>query len=66
MITCTKCRLEIAYEKNAMYIGTTGERRKQPLCVYCHEEAVRGAGNGDRKRGAARMYDLMNSFERIA
>ena len=29
-------------------------------------EAVRGAGNGDRKRGAARMYDLMNSFERIA
>jgi hypothetical protein len=27
-------------------------------------EAVRNAGNGDRDLGAARMYDMMNKFER--
>lgn len=27
-------------------------------------EAVRNAGNGDRSLGAARMYDMMNRFER--
>ena len=27
-------------------------------------EAVRNAGGGDRNMGAARMYDLMNRFER--
>ena len=26
--------------------------------------AVRNAGNGDRNLGAARMYDMMNRFER--
>jgi len=26
-------------------------------------EAVRNAGNGDRDRGAARMYDIMHGFE---
>ena len=29
-------------------------------------QAVRGAGNGDRNLGAARMYDLMSRFERMA
>ena len=29
-------------------------------------QAVRGAGNGDRDLGAARMYDLMSRFERMA
>jgi hypothetical protein len=28
------------------------------------ERAVRGAGNGDRERGAARMYEMMRQFER--
>lgn len=28
--------------------------------------AVRGAGNGDRKAGAKKMYDLMHTFERRA
>ena len=28
------------------------------------ENAVRGAGNGDREAGAARMYELMRQFER--
>ena len=28
------------------------------------ERAVRGAGNGDREAGAARMYELMRQFER--
>ena len=27
-------------------------------------KAVRNAGNGDRDVGAARMYDMMNRFER--
>ena len=27
-------------------------------------QAVRNAGNGDRDVGAARMYDMMNRFER--
>ena len=27
-------------------------------------KAVRNAGNGDRDLGAARMYDMMNRFER--
>ena len=29
-------------------------------------DAVRGAGNGNRQRGAARMYDMMHQFERVA
>jgi hypothetical protein len=29
-------------------------------------EAVRGAGGGDRQRGAQRMYDMMNQFQRRA
>ena len=29
-------------------------------------EAVRGAGNGNRDLGAARMYDLMSRFEGMA
>ena len=29
-------------------------------------DAVRGAGNGSRDMGAARMYDLMSRFERAA
>lgn len=28
------------------------------------EDAVRGAGNGDRESGAARMYEMMRQFER--
>lgn len=28
------------------------------------ERAVRGAGNGDREAGAARMYEMMREFER--
>jgi hypothetical protein len=28
------------------------------------ENAVRGAGNGDREAGAARMYEMMRQFER--
>lgn len=28
------------------------------------ERAVRGAGNGDREKGAARMYEIMRRFER--
>ena len=28
------------------------------------ERAVKGAGNGDREAGAARMYELMQKFER--
>jgi hypothetical protein len=28
------------------------------------ERAVRGAGNGDREAGAARMYEMMQRFER--
>lgn len=28
--------------------------------------AVRGAGNGDRMKGAKKMYELMNKFERMA
>jgi hypothetical protein len=28
------------------------------------ERAVRGAGNGDREQGAARMYEMMRQFER--
>jgi hypothetical protein len=27
------------------------------------ERAVRGAGNGDRQKGAARMYEMMRRFE---
>jgi hypothetical protein len=30
------------------------------------EAAVRGAGNGDRNAGAAKMYRMMNQFERMA
>ena len=30
------------------------------------EDAVRGAGNGDRAAGAAKMYQMMNSLERRA
>ena len=26
-------------------------------------DAVKGAGNGDRKKGAAKMYAMMNKFE---
>ena len=29
-------------------------------------KAVRGAGGGDRKAGAKRMYDMMRSLERRA
>ena len=29
-------------------------------------QAVRGAGNGDRMKGAKKMYELMNKFERMA
>ena len=29
-------------------------------------DAVKGAGDGDREKGAARMYKMMNSFERRA
>ena len=29
-------------------------------------DAVRGAGNGDRNMGAARMYDLMSRFEGLS
>jgi len=29
-------------------------------------KAVRGAGNGDRKQGAKRMYQMMKKFERVA
>lgn len=29
-------------------------------------KAVRGAGNGDRQRGVANLYDMMRSFERMA
>jgi hypothetical protein len=28
------------------------------------ESAVRGAGNGDREKGAAKMYEMMRQFER--
>ena len=28
--------------------------------------AVRGAGGGDRKQGAKRMYQMMKKFERVA
>lgn len=49
MTQCSKCKIEISYEKNVMYIGTTGVKRKQPLCVYCHEDAVRGAGRSAAK-----------------
>jgi hypothetical protein len=28
------------------------------------EQAVRGAGNGDRNKGAAKMYAMMRQFER--
>jgi hypothetical protein len=28
------------------------------------ERAVRGAGDGDRNAGAARMYELMRQYER--
>ena len=29
-------------------------------------DAVRGAGGGNRQQGAARMYDMMQQFERVA
>jgi hypothetical protein len=29
-------------------------------------DAVMGAGNGNRQRGAAKMYDMMHQFERVA
>ena len=29
-------------------------------------DAVRGAGNGDINKGANKMYQLMNNFERMA
>jgi len=29
-------------------------------------DAVKGAGNGDRNAGAAKMYEMMNQFERVA
>jgi hypothetical protein len=29
-------------------------------------QAVRGAGNGDRRQGVKRMYDVMRSFEGAA
>ena len=28
--------------------------------------AVKGAGNGNKARGAAKMYEMMNAFERMA
>ena len=49
MTQCSKCKIEISYEKNVMYIGTTGVKRKQPLCVYCHEDAVSAAGRSAAK-----------------
>jgi hypothetical protein len=30
------------------------------------ERAVKGAGNGDREQGAAKMYAMMRDFERGA
>jgi hypothetical protein len=30
------------------------------------ERAVRGLGNGDRSRGAAKMYEMMRQYERMA
>ena len=30
------------------------------------ERAVRGMGNGDREKGAARMYEIMKQYERVA
>ena len=30
------------------------------------ERAVRGMGNGDREKGAARMYEIMKKYERVA
>jgi hypothetical protein len=29
-------------------------------------DAVRGAGNGDRNAGAAKMYEIMSQLERVA
>jgi hypothetical protein len=29
-------------------------------------DAVRGAGNGDRNAGAAKMYEMMSQLERVA
>ena len=29
-------------------------------------QAVRGAGNGDRKRGVRKMYEVMRTFEGVA
>jgi hypothetical protein len=29
-------------------------------------KAVRGAGGGDRMKGAKKMYELMHKFERVA
>jgi hypothetical protein len=29
-------------------------------------DAVKGAGNGNRNAGAAKMYQMMNQFERMA
>jgi len=29
-------------------------------------KAVRGAGNGDRAKGAKKMYGIMHKFERMA
>tara|TARA_E500000318_G_C3549162_1_gene208093 strand:- start:129 stop:422 length:294 start_codon:yes stop_codon:yes gene_type:complete len=30
------------------------------------ERAVRGLGNGDRENGAAKMYEMMRQYERMA
>jgi hypothetical protein len=30
------------------------------------ERAVRGLGNGDREQGAAKMYNMMRQYERMA
>jgi len=30
------------------------------------ERAVRGLGNGDREQGAAKMYEMMRQYERMA
>jgi hypothetical protein len=30
------------------------------------ERAVRGLGNGDRDKGAAKMYEMMRQYERMA
>jgi len=30
------------------------------------ERAVRGLGNGDREKGAAKMYEMMRQYERMA